>query len=256
MESKMRIKLYSEDEKELLSDRLVEQSTEFSIGPKNKHKGPLVIEVNLKDQQDVESLKTYLDKLTGDLPLQKKSVKIPSGKGTIELDTSEPQEELIKKLLDKSNTQDELVKHLREHDFRFFDTETIAQLVPELTETVEIKEKHEGYQWMLRMVKEAKDPRNDKFDYRIMVGIKIVGKRKEKVQVYLFGKYAKTYTKPWESEKKINFKKVKQLMVFPEFMDYEDRKKWRVEHRKVQNNPNHKQSKFYTKSLPFIKMAD
>ena len=66
---KMRITLL-DSELRCISDRLVDQATEFMQGAKVKHTDPIKLEVVLTSKNDVESLKTYLDQLVGNLPIK------------------------------------------------------------------------------------------------------------------------------------------------------------------------------------------
>lgn len=253
-DSKMRIKLYNADG--LYSDRLTEQLTELRIGPKFKHEGPITIEVNLSDKEEAEKVIQYIKLLTGFLPIENKSKKVKLSQGTIELDNSEPLEDLMNAALQSSEYQESLIIFLRKQGFQFIDSSVITELVPELKSKLELKPLHEGYQFMVRMVKEAKDPRKDKWDYRLLFGIKIVGDKTSKVVVYLFGKFNTKKLIPWKKANKVNFKKVDRVMVFPDHMDYDDRKKWRVEHVRIINSIMQGKpltpTKFYSKNSKFV----
>ena len=66
---KMRVTTLNEDGV-YLSDRLVDAAAELYAGPKEKHKGPIRLEVTLTNSGDVESFKNYLDQLVGNLPIK------------------------------------------------------------------------------------------------------------------------------------------------------------------------------------------
>jgi hypothetical protein len=264
--SKMRIKLFDENNL-MLSDRLVEQTTELTLGPKEPHKHSLSIELNLYDQTQVDMAITYLKKLKGDLPIEEKTAGKVKKDKTIEkmLTDKEPLLDLIKTLKTKATTQEKLIDMLREYQFVFVSGDVIEDMGthdPNIKKQIEIrqKDKEAGYQYMVRLVKQAKEPMNDKYDFRLVFGIKIIGEKLDKAQLYLWGKYEKTWTLPWEDKKKVNFKKVEKVYIFPDFMDYVDRKKWRTEHRKweIATNKGEKPeafelSKFYLKYHPYIK---
>lgn len=254
METKMRIKLYDKSEY-LMSDRLVEQQTEFNLGPKDKHEGPLSLELNLRDKEDAEKAIQYINKLIGNLPLQNKMKTVKITKGTLLEDNAEPLESLMETAL-RSFSQEKLITFLRNHNFRFIESDIITEFNEELKEKVNIKPIHHKFQFMIRLVKEAKNPLNDRYDHRLIFGIKLRGTKIEKVVVYLFGKFKTKKEIPWDNAKKINFKKVEKMVVFPAYMDYDERKKWRIEHRKVEiaqeREQEYKPSKFYTKNKPFI----
>lgn len=251
----MRIKLY--DEKEALSsDRLVEQATEFRVGPKNNHKGAIGLEVYLKNQTDIDSVLKYLKQLKGDLPIEvsAKSSKKTAQKLETMLSEKEPLKDLLKTAINKCKTQEKLFEFLHEYGFTFLTSDILEHVDKQM---FNLKEKHVKYQFLVRMVKQAKDPKNDKYDYRLVFGMKIVGKKVDRVKVYLWGKYDKTIEIPWADRNDINFKKVVKLLSFPDWMDYDERKRWRAEHRKWENNvaknPDYIPSIFYTKRKPYIK---
>ena len=272
MGSKMRVKLYNAESLMIESDRLVEQATELTMGPKYAHKGPLSVEFNLASEEQIDQIIEYLKQLKGDLPIVAAgTTKKSSPNKTIEkmLSDKEPLLDLIKATKTKGTTQEKLINFLREYNFRFINADVIMDMAendPKIKEQINLRPKdlEAGYQCMVRMIKEAKDPMNDKYDFRLVFCIKIVGEKTEKVQVYLWGKYDKTWTIPWEKAKEMNFKKVEKVYTFPEFMDYADRKKWRVEHRKLlahneaykdhpEGIPEFETSKFYQKFTPYVK---
>lgn len=260
--TKMRIKLY--DKGLLISDRLVEQSTEFNSGPKATHTGPMSLELNLDNQEEVEFAIAYLKKLKGDLPIVVEAKKSAAKKIDKMLSEKEPLLDLLKTLKVKALSQERLIEMLREYKFRFLTSEYIRDYheAKGLAENpmLVIRDMDMEYQFMARLVRETKSPFNDQYDFRLTFGIKIIGERVEKVRVYLWGKYDETLKIPWEKVKGVNFKKVDQLHSFPEWMDYADRRKWRVEHRKweVATEKGKFPEKFelskgYLKAAPYVK---
>jgi uncharacterized protein (UPF0216 family) len=251
--SKMRVRLFTQAGIQL-EDRLVDQARELFTGPNIKHDGPISLELNLKSKDDVEAAMIYIDKLKGKLPIEPKTAKPKKEKIKEMLTSKEPVLELMNTVKAKAKSQEQLMDLLREYDFRFVAADVVIDWSQEHPDQITIKEKHHDYQFMVRMVKEAKNPENDKYDWRLVFGIKIIGDKEEKVQVYLWGVYEKTWTLPWEKAKEFNFKKVNPIYIFPEFMDYNDRKKWRAENRKAVKDPNFKPNAFYEKWKPYIKV--
>lgn len=264
MGTKMRIKLF--DEKSLLfSDRLVEQFTEFMYGPKQIHKGPISLEVNLYNQIQVDGVIEYLKKLKGDIPIEEIGVKKSTKDKTIDkmLTDKEPLLDLLKTAKAKGTTQEKLINLLREYEFKFISGDVIEDMTtfdPKVGEQIKIRDKDiiEKYQFMVRLIKKAKEPMNDKYDFRLVFGIKYIGDRIDKVVIYLWGKFEEFIKIPWENKKANNFKKVEKVYIFPAFMEnYADRKKWRTEHRKKlvaqEKNLPFEPSKFYEKWTPYIK---
>lgn len=250
--TKMRIKTFS-PEGQLLNDRLVEQLTELRMGPKESHNGPLTLEFNLTSQEDVEGMVEYIKKLKGELPITTSPVKKSTQAKKIDemLSDKEPLLDLLKTVKAKCKTQEKLISELREYGFKFVAADVIQDYAS--PEMITLKEKHLDYQFMVRLVKQAKDPANDRWDYRLVFGIKFMGPKVSKVQVYLWGKWEEVLKIDWEKEEDINFKKVETMYSFPEWMDYTERKKWRLENRKLENNQDLEPSKFYLKCKPYIK---
>lgn len=262
--SKMRISLF--DEKGIMiSDRLVEQITEFRKGPEGIHKGPIAVEFNLLCQPDVDMAVEYLKKIKGDIPLDQPGEKKVKKDKTIDkmLTDKEPLLDLLKAAKAKGVLQEKLIDFLREYkfvfipadvieDMRTFDPEGVGKQI-----TLRKKDLDEGYQYMVRKVKEAKEPMNDKYDFRLVFGIKILGDKVTKVPVYLWGQWQETLKIKWENEKEVNFKKVDKIYKFPDFMDYDDRRKWRTEQRKKLSaeaeGKEFEVSKFHQKFTPYIK---
>jgi hypothetical protein len=248
MKTKMRIKLLS-PELVTLSDRLVDQTLEFTNGPQEKHKGPLTLEVTLRDNTDVEGLKLYIDKLLGDLPIAEKRKYDRSKKGTTQVLDAEPAKELVMDIKKLYQSQEEIIEKLRAVQFVFMD----AQHVLDLALPVEFKEVHKKkFQFLVRQLKKAKNPKADKFDPQVLVGIKIIGKRIPYIVIYLYGKYYAKFNKPWKGKDKISFNK-SELTVFPYFMTLDEREKWRFEHRLLSLDKEKKPSKFYLRWKPYIK---
>lgn len=257
--TKMRVKLYDPHSGELTQDRLVEQSTEVNLGPKEKHTGPISLEINLVDQESTTALIAYIQKLVGSMPITKKLPKqVRLKQGTIELNDAEPLEELVATAFKRYQTQEDLIKFLRDQGFKFIDSHVITDIVPELADKLKLRDKDKDFQFMIRLVKEAKDPKNDKYDYRLLFGIKILGDKQGKVLTYLFGKFNNFHKIAWKSAKKdVLFKKHDRVMEFPEHMDYDERKKWRTEYQKLQltgqqGKPMPKPSKYFMKNARFV----
>lgn len=252
--SKMRIKLYDK-EGLLLDDRLVDQSRELTSGPIKEHLGgPISLEVNVITVDDAELVIEYFNKLTGRLPIESKIKKPKKEKLKDMLTSKEPVLELMNTIKKKATSQEKLMEMLREYNFRFIASDIAMDWSIEHKDQISIREKDKDLQFMVRMLKEAKNPENDKYDWRLVFGIKLLGDKIDKVQVYLWGKYEKTWTVKWDKAKDFNFKKVNPIYIFPEFMDYEDRKKWRAENRKVIKDPEYKGNAFYNKFSPYVKV--
>lgn len=244
MKAKMRIQLLDAN-LVTLKDRLVDQDTEFTLGAPEKHTGPIKLEVVLRDKADVDGIKKYLDQLLGNLPIAERKVYTKKASTEIQL---EPVVELLAEVKAKCKTQDEVIKYLRERNFVFM----TAQGLEDRQLGVEIKDEHkEKYQFMVRQLKEAKDPKIDKYDPQLVLGINFMAKGKF-IQVYLYQKFSDKLQMPWAEKSDINFKKVAALR-FPHYMIQEERDKYSLEVRKMKLNPEYKPSKLYLRWEPVVK---
>lgn len=243
LEPKIRIQLKNELGA-IVADRLVSFKSETYTGPKDKHQGPLKIEVDLHDKESIALFKTYLDKLVGDLPIGEKKSAIKK----IENIPEHPIDEMIEKI-EKLKDQDKVTLYLKERDYRFITFQVLEELMKERKVEIDFDPgiKNEEFQYLVRMIKEAKNPINDKYDFSLLIGIKIIGKPRTKILVYKNGKYLSTLPIPPAEIPEINMKEKKKLTVFPQYMTIDERKKWRYYHKKFTENKelNPGELKFY-----------
>ena len=244
MVKKMRVTLLDES-LITISDRLVGQNLELDNGPTEKHKGPLKLEVVLQDKDDVDKVKAYIDRLVGDLPLPVK--KIYGKKDQDEPDLA-PVEDYLKEVTEQCKTQTELIKKLRGDKFVFLDSTYMADFgIP-----INLDPKHaEKYQFMVRQLKEAKNPKADKWDPQLAFGIKLIGKKVSKVQVYLYSDFKETLEMPIGKEELLKPRKQK-FTKFPPYMTEEERLKYQIETRTLANNKDKSPSKFYKRWTPDV----
>jgi len=240
IQKKIRIQLY-DPEFNHFSDRLVEQDTELAKGPAEEHKGPMKIEVSLFDQEDIEKFKKYLDQLIGILP---RETKVPGKRGRPKLSTDSmdgSHEELVKTILFEIEkgiieNQEQLIESLRTMDFKFLTLDFIEDL--ELKFKPE-EEHEDSYQWMMPCIKEAKDPANDKYDPKLVFGIRIMGKKIPKFVIYLHGELVENcpISLPWGKENSYNIHKT-DMAKFPVYMRLqEERDAFRKAIRDLQRDP-------------------
>lgn len=243
MEKKIRIQLFSE-KGELESDRLVAQGPEMYNGPKEVHKGPMRIEFTFMEKGDVEEVKEYLDKLVGILPLEVKQ-KIKKSKS--EILTVDNHEEFLKSALESGENQDMFIQHLRENGFVFVMTDFIEMLdLP-----IEFKKLHkEKYQWMIRLLRRAKNPKNDKYDPMLIFGIQML-ERNEKIVIYKDGKYVDKVNIPLPGKPRETFKKT-EMIKFPPYMTPDEREKFRIELRKYLDDKKKPFSKFFKRWMEWV----
>jgi hypothetical protein len=140
-----------------------------------------------------------------------------------------------------------MLKFLREYNFRFMLTDRMkAMNIP-----ISIKERHQDYQFMVRCIKEAKDPSNDKFDPLLAFGFKILPDRSEEVQIYVDGDWSKKIKVPFKVTKAEIFRKG-EYTKFPDFMEEGERERWRKEDAMIIADPNRVPSKFYNRWVKYI----
>lgn len=244
---KMRVQLY-DTEFNQLGDRLVDQDVEMYKGPKEVHKGPCRIEFSLFTQEDVTQCISYLQKLQGDLPIEVKVRK--SSKQIVE--TDEGYRENLLAQVKECETQDEAIKLLRSEGFIFLTQEDVEDYgLFTLTKV----DSSTGYQWMLKLIREAKDPANNKYDLAIKFGFKIIGDKIDTCICYLFEDRIELEC-PWKSmEKAFNLKKT-NLTKFASFMTAEERMKFSKELAILRRNSDATPSKFFIRWMAHAEFAE
>lgn len=251
VQKKIRIQTFDTDGNQM-QDRLVQQDIELNTGPKDVHKGPLKVEVNLFEQDDVDNFIEYLKKLRGDLPLETpgkhKPKKVGKGKTVLE---PQHREEIIKYSC-SLGTQDELIKYLREEGFEFLTSDYMQSLELQTG----ISDKHQDkYQWMLKLVKKTKNPLNNKYDPTLCFGIKYVGKKIDTFVIYLYSEKHKVVKMPWKDKKKLSFKNT-EMIKFPPYMVQEERDNFRVQLFDLRRFPDRKPSKFFKRWMKDVEFKD
>lgn len=248
---KLRVTLLSETGCPI-QDRLVDSYTEFNTGPKISHNGPIRIEVTLQNKQDINSLKEYIDRLTGTLPLKE----VSAGRGRPSSAVKElesPREEIlfdVQNMVSEGKNQKELTKYLRKLGFVFILTEEFKMHFPEFEfDKKDIGDPTDNGQylhslsWMVRRIKEAKDPKSDKYDPQIIFGFSIIEGPSKKVVPYLY-KERKKPLKVIPVKKALSFSTV-GFTKFPVFMLEEERLKFSTEQRQLMLNKEKQPSKFF-----------
>lgn len=232
-------------------DRLVEADTFFAAGVSETHDGPIRVDFLMENNSDAANLIVYLEKLMGKLPLNPKYERKTKTKENMPLER-DAVEVLVEEAFEKCKTQNQLIEYLRGLNFVFLTYDYLKDICEKNKWGFETKKKaHQEYQWMARLLKQAKIPLNDKYDPQIYFGIKVVGELVEKVQIYISGSYEKTKALEWD-DTIVKFKKPEKFYKFPEPMSYKERATWRIEDRKLLNNPEYIPSKAYTRWKEFV----
>jgi len=246
------IQLY--DDSGMISERMVQQTAEFYAGPKAKHTGPMRISFTMDNKDDIEGAIKYLEQLALDAPL--KAIVKP---GRVTQTVKEPSlDNSLEVLLEDAKKaakgdQDKFIEYLRRLDFVFLDSDNLLLNIPE---TYKVKKIYlEKYQWLIRRSKIAKDPRNDKYDPQLFIGISIFGDRDVRMVIYLYNAAKKKLRIPFNKREAMDFTKT-NLIKYPHWMNADERLKWGIEHRVLFNNPEKNRSKFYDRWSKDIKVGD
>ena len=247
-QKKMRIQLF-DNEFNQLDDRLVFQDTEMYKGPKEPHKGPMKVEFCLFQKDDVDGCIAYVKKIMGDLPIE---VKIRKSKASVE--SADDRETLLGDAVAMEN-QDGLIKFLRSKGFIFLTAVDVEDY-----ELFEVPTQFKDYQFMLQLVKEAKDPANNKYDLALIFAIKILD---SKVDSYGFKLYNEAWALndlPWKAkDKKFPLSKA-NLTKFPTFMYEDERLAFSKElakiRRAIQAGENPTPTKNFKRRMAFVEFAE
>lgn len=231
MKPKIRIQL-REDNGAVISDRLVDQTTELAIGPKEVHKGPITIEFTAFNSDDIDRVVLYIQKLKELVPLTLKPARRSSTTSKTKF-TLNAYKELVKEVKSKP-TMEKVIDHLDLLDFRWLHTQYFEELerFGKGDYSYITKGKYKGLQWLTRKVRTAVNPIHDQYDLRLIFGIDLLQKNTNRIVVFFDGKHKGSLKKDWP-DRKHNMKVKKIPLVFPTHMSIEDRKKWRAIHRKV-----------------------
>lgn len=235
---KIRIQLLDADHR-VISDRCVDQYTELLNGPSEPHDGPVRIEAVLIDSETTDRFKEYLDKLRSRLPSS-----VPKTKSLVERVKNENEYHEIYQLCEDRQTIDQVINLLHDYNFRFISSQYLVDFNIEVSLPKEIPK---DVQLMTKVVRYAKDPRNDKFDFDMTVFVKFMGEGLQ-AQAYFVhrGKLEAKLDKPGIRVAS-DLKNIKMPTVFPSYMDIEERLQWRLLRRKIENGTEleGKKLKFY-----------
>lgn len=250
-EKKIRVQLFDEESR-LISDKLYKQGSELISGPKFTHKGPMRIEITMDNQEDIERAITYIKKLSGMLPLEAKKEKKKVGK--IESDSDDYIESMMD-MITECKDQDELISNLRNQGFVFVTRDLLHNM--ERFEKVNWEEEDwrtDKYQYMVRLIKESKNPMLDKFDPTLIVGIKIYKKRSDEVKFYKFGELTNNLDIPVPGKAKESFT-TQKLHIFPEFMSEKEKERFRREYRDMERDPDKEPTPFYLRWYKWVQTS-
>lgn len=243
-----------------MSDRLVDAYTEFNTGPKVQHNGPIRIEVILSNKEEIVTFKTYLDKLSGTLPIAQKT----PGRGRPALGdkplTESPREDIlqeVQKMATEGKNQYDIIKYLRGLGFVFILTEDFLYHFPnfkfekkDIGEPTPNKQYPDSYSWMVRCIRRAKNPKTDKFDPMIIFGFQIIKGQTKNVIPYLY-KERKDRIRCIPGKKTISFSQA-EFTKLPKYMLEEERIKFSTEQRQLLLNPEKKPSKSFMRWYPDV----
>lgn len=248
---KLRIQLLDES-LVVQEDRLVDQNSEFYLGPKKPWKGPLKFEITFQTQNDIDDFQNYLKKIRGDFPVKELTGRgRPSSSQSSTLMES-PREDIlvqVEKLCNEGSSQEDIIKYLRKLGFLFLLTEDFLRYFPEfefdkkdIGEPNNTGQYQDSFAWLTRCLKKAKDPKADKYDKMIIFGFKVEGEPSGKIIPYLYGDRRKPLRSKRNKKGAMGFK---ELTKFPHFMIEEERLKFSTEMRQLLSSEDRKPSKFF-----------
>ena len=254
----MRVQFLGKDG-EVLNDRLVDQNIELNTGPKEKHEGPIRVELVLSTKNDIEAFKTYIDRLSGSMPLKVTSSR---GRPSTTKELNSPREDILEevnKMSQEGKNQFEVISYLRQLGFMFLTTEDFLYHFPKFKfKSRDIGEPNHNGQyltglfWLTRVIKVAKDPRTDKFDPQIIFGFSL-NEENIKVVPYLYKERKEPLKIEMGTKNKVSFQKYNELTKFPPYMTEEERLKFSLEMRALLANKDKKPSKFFIRWYPDVK---
>ena len=251
-QKKMRIQKF-DSEWRLLEDKSYKQSSELKVGPKETHDGPIKVEFTLEDREDIELALGYMQRVSGMLPMVGKSKKEKPLKKA--KDGEYDPEDVVKFIeSDPKLNQDTLIKYLRDLGF-IFTTRDLLECFEPFQGIIEADPDKDKYQYMVRLIKESKsNPMMDRYDPRLLVGIKIYGKRKDEISVYYNGEFKGSYIVKVPKSSSELFENQK-LFIFPEYMTEKDKEKFRKEYRKMENDPAIEPTEFFIRWVKWVNMS-
>lgn len=152
------------------------------------------------------------------------------------------------RIIENSTYQEKVIEYLRTFGFKFIPYRNLLEITS--GQNLQDIDRNPGMTFMVRHVKW------DIWDTRLILGIKLNGKKREKITVYYKEEHWKTLTKLWKDEADINFRKTINKVIFPDFMTYDERRRWRTLNQKLKKNPEFKPGDWYYKCEPSIKWID
>jgi len=248
LQKRLSIQLFDEEGRVIMDTKTVGQDQEFSKGPTEQLKEghSIRMEVTIQNSKDLDKLEDYLRQLRGLVPihLRKKKGELP--------ELENPREELLATALDKSTTQDELIDYLREFGYVFVTTEFIEWKEMDIELRDRDKDK---YQWFMRRMKKAKDPKSDKYDPSLAFGMQVWGEPTETIVIYLNNIYHKRIKlEPIASQEHVLEKS--EMVKFPHYMEEDEKERFRKEHRLLQEDKEREPSKFYIRWEKWIEFPN
>lgn len=254
LKKNVRITLFDKEGR-MESERMVTQGPEFYSGAKEIAPGPFRIEFTFEDHADVGGAIAYLQQLVGLMPIREKGTPGYAKKDKPDNDAifDNDKEKALSELIENASDQDDFIKKLRANEFVFVNSGLLKFIVPE---TYQIKKMHQDkYDWLIRRIKIAKDPKNDKYDTQVLIGLSMSHGRQDKIIVYLYGEFSNRYVIAVPEKRPLKLSKT-NLLKFPAYMNEEERLKWGFEHRTLFNNPEKAPTKFYMRWVKDVVVGD
>lgn len=142
-------------------------------------------------------------------------------------------EEFLYHLIPKVKDQTDLISRLREKDFYFISIESFQERYPLFV----FHSEYHKHSIMARKITNSLDATEEKYDTRIIFLIKIAQPKTEEVYIYKQGKFAQIMPVPIDKQLRVDHRKRKISMKFPDEMSFAQRSDWRRINVHI-NNPN------------------
>ena len=219
---------------------MVGQDIEFKKGPSETHINPMRIEVSLFDQGDVTSFKDYLDRLVGNLPIEKPKGSRGRKPGKVKTGSRELILEGVKKILEIDN-KEQMLKMLQEADFVAITLPFLKDMGYKIVLPKRMIIGEGKWVFMVRLIKKAKNPLNSKYDPLVLVGFK-----EDKAYLSSDGEVIFTHDLPKNLQSSIKTP-AKAKMKFMNFLTLDERNQFRVDMEKLKTNPDTKPTRLYSR---------
>lgn len=172
---------------------------------------------------------------------------------SIDLDFYVKAKELLEFVQRKPKDQINMTEHLRKMDYAFIPHEQFIEMAKAEYQNIDTAVYDEQWAFMARRYELGETYDQDKYDLRYVFAFKLHGEHVNEVGVLLKCKHHEFFEMEYPAGHKVNFKKVKVHLAFPEFMSHPERKLWRTEYfRRRDVDPKTPITTWFRRFEPFV----